>query len=110
MTLKSKAQRTPLAAAMLADAPAAQPQETKLIVRSVFDALPDCAFVRESQLVRSPKRPNVPVPLPFSAPTLWRKVAASTFPTPVKMSAGITAWRVADVRQWMAEQAAKGAK
>lgn len=67
-----------------------------------FDALPDSAFVRESQLVRSPKRPNIPTPLPFSAPTLWRKVKNGTFPAPVKLSQRITAWSVASVRAWMA--------
>lgn len=45
---------------------------------SVFDALADGAFIRESQLVQSPKRPGSPAPLPFSAPTLWRKVKAGT--------------------------------
>ena len=35
------------------------------INHSVFDALPDSAFIRESQLVQSPKRPNTPAPLPF---------------------------------------------
>jgi len=44
-------------------------------IHSVFDALPDSAFIREAQLVQSPKRPDVPAPLPFSSPTLWRMVA-----------------------------------
>ena len=38
-----------------------------LIHASVFDNLPDSAFIRESQLVQSPKRPGNPAPLPFSA-------------------------------------------
>jgi len=42
--------------------------------------------------------------VPFSASTLWRKVKAQTFPAPVKLSAGITAWRVEDVRAWMENQ------
>lgn len=70
-----------------------------------FDALPDSAFLRESQLVQSSKRPETPAPLPFSAPTLWRKVKNGTFPKPVKLSERITAWKVGDVRKWMAEQA-----
>lgn len=70
-----------------------------------FDSLPDSAFVREAQLVQSPKRPGALVPLPFSAPTLWRKVKASTFPKPLKLSEGVTAWKVADVRAWMAKTA-----
>jgi prophage regulatory protein len=67
-----------------------------------FDALPDSAFVRESHLVQSPKRPGVPVPLPFSAPTLWRKVKNGTFPAPVKLSERVTAFNVGKVRQWLA--------
>jgi predicted DNA-binding transcriptional regulator AlpA len=74
------------------------------IHQSVFDALPDSAFVRESQLVQSPKRPEHPAPLPFSAPTLWRKVAAGTFPKPVKLSERVTCWKVSEVRAWMTAQ------
>ena len=66
--------------------------------QSMFDELPDSAFIRESQLVLDPKRPQYPAPLPFSAATLWRKVAAGTFPRPVKLSNRVTAWRVAEVR------------
>ncbi len=69
---------------------------------SSFDDLPDSAFIREAQLVQSPKRPEIPAPLPFSAPTLWRKVKAGTFPAPVKLSDRVTAWRVSDVRKWLA--------
>lgn len=86
--------------------PAAPTTWTKkaTIHQSVFDALPDSAFVRESQLVQSPKRPEHPAPLPFSAPTLWRKVAAGTFPKPVKLSERVTCWKVSEVRAWMTAQ------
>lgn len=67
-----------------------------------FDHLPDEGYVREAQLVQSAKLPSAPIP--FSAPTLWRKVKAGTFPKPVKLSARITAWRVADIREWMKVQ------
>lgn len=76
------------------------------INHSVFDALPDSAFIRESQLVQSPKRPDTPAPLPFSAPTLWRKVKAGTFPKPHKLSVRVTAFNVGAVRAWMAAQSA----
>ena len=80
--------------------------EPKSVV-SVFDLLPDSAFVREAQLVQSPKRPGAPVPLPFSAPTMWRGVAAGTFPKPVKLSERVTCWRVGDIRAWMNSQVAQ---
>ena len=66
-----------------------------------FDTLPDSAFIREAQLVQSPKRPDSPAPLPFSAPTLWRKVKAGTFPKPHRLSERVTAWKVGDVRAWI---------
>ena len=68
---------------------------------SIFDDLPDSAFIREAQLVQSPKRPSSPAPLPFSAPTLWRKVKAGTFPKPHRLSERVTAWKVGDVRAWI---------
>lgn len=55
--------------------------------------LPTTGFIRQAQLI--------PAIVPFSAPTLWRKVKAGTFPAPVKLSARCTAWRVEDVRAWM---------
>jgi len=73
---------------------------------AAFDALPDSAWLRESQLVRSCKSPASAVaPLPFSAPTLWRMVKAGKFPKPTKLSAGVTAWQVGQVRAWLTTQA-----
>lgn len=60
-----------------------------------YGVLPATGFVRQKQLVPA---------VPFSAATLWRKVKAGTFPAPVKLSAGVTAWRVEDIRTWMAER------
>lgn len=71
-----------------------------------FDDLPATGFVRQSQLVQNSKRPDRPAPLPFSAPTLWRKVKAGTFPAPVKLSERVTAWKVGTVRAWMSAQVA----
>ena len=66
-----------------------------------LDTLPDSAFIREAQLVQSPKRPDAAAVLPFSAPTLWRKVKAGTFPKPHRLSDRVTAWKVGDVRAWI---------
>ena len=81
-------------------------QATSNVSAANFDTLPDSAFIRESQLVQSPKRPDTPAPLPFSAPTLWRKVKAGTFPKPIKLSDRVTAWKVGDVRAWIASHCA----
>ena len=97
MSSKPTSPKTPIASSI--------PAQKATIHQSVFDALPDSAYIRESQLVQSPKRPDTPVPRPFSAPTLWRKVKAGTFPRPIKLSERVTAFKVGDVRAWMTAQA-----
>lgn len=74
-----------------------------------FDQLPAAAYVRLSELVQLPNRPPQPVPLPFSGPTLWRKVREGTFPRPVKLGPRVTAWSVGQVRAWLALQQEEGA-
>lgn len=96
MSPKPIAIKTPIAAGI--------PAEKLTAIIPSFDALPDGAFIREAQLVQSPKHPDRPAPLPFSAPTLWRKVKAGTFPKPVKLSERVTAWKVGDIRAWAAAQ------
>ncbi len=56
--------------------------------------LPETGYVRQSQLLLF---------VPFSRSTLWRRVKDGSFPAPVKLSPKVTAWRVEDVRRWMAE-------
>lgn len=64
--------------------------------------LPPNALVRQRKLL--------PV-LPFSASTLWRRVAAGQFPRPVRLEGRISAWRVGDVLQWLdAQGRRKGGK
>jgi len=60
----------------------------------VLSALPKGrAYIRQAELIKL---------LPFSAATLWRKVKDGSFPKPIKLSVHITAWRVADIAEWMA--------
>ena len=100
MEIKHEAAKTAIATPITV-----QQQKLKAAIPS-FDTMPDSAFIREAQLVQSPKRPTTPAPLPFSAPTLWRKVAAGTFPAPFKLSARVTAWKVGAVREWINAQTA----
>ncbi|MEO3715602.1 helix-turn-helix transcriptional regulator [Roseateles flavus] len=65
------------------------------VVSPIPTSLPDIGFVREARLLLF---------LPFSHSTLWRRVAARTFPAPVKLSQRVTAWKVEDVRAWIAAQ------
>ncbi len=64
-----------------------------------YGELPAEGYIRQSQLI--------PAPVPLSSSTLWRMVKAGAFPTPVKLSGRVTAWRVEDVRQWLDAQVAK---
>ena len=59
------------------------------------NALPATGYIRQKELIG---KGHI---IPFSATTLWRKVAAGLFPKPVKLSEGVTAWKVEDIRAWM---------
>ena len=54
--------------------------------------LPATGYVRLPELRRI---------IPFGRSTIWRKAKNGTFPKPVKLSEGITAWKVEDIRAWM---------
>lgn len=55
-------------------------------------------YIRQRQLLRDKI-------VPFSAPTLWRRVKDGTFPRPLKLSPGVTAWRLRDIIEWQQAQA-----
>lgn len=57
--------------------------------------LPATGFVRLAVLVKF---------IPLSKASIWRKVKNQQFPKPVKLSAHVTAWRVEDVRDYIAAQ------
>lgn len=62
--------------------------------------LPSTGFIRQNQLVGN-KSQGITGLIPFSPATLWRKVSLGEFPAPVKLSVGVTAWKVEDVRAWI---------
>lgn len=62
--------------------------------------LPDEGYARQPAVLRV---------VPFSRSTLWAKVRRGEFPKPVKLSKRVTAWRVADIRKWIAERDAVAA-
>lgn len=61
-----------------------------------FNQLPDEAFIRLKQLIQQGL-------VLWSAETHWRKCRKGGFPEPIKISAGITAWRVGSIRNWLAD-------
>ena len=63
-----------------------------------FSQLPDEAFVRQKTLLQLGL-------IPWSAASLWRKCRSNQFPQPIKISPGVTAWRVGQIREWAADPA-----
>lgn len=61
-----------------------------------FDLLPDSALVRQ---------PTVEALLGISSSTLWRRVRDGSL-KPIKPSQRVTAFRVGDIRSYMASRAA----
>ena len=59
-----------------------------------FDALPDVALIQIRPLI------NFKV-VPYSATTIWRKCRSGEFPSPIKVSPGVTAWRVGEIRDYL---------
>ena len=66
----------------------------KTFTNTTFDELPDAAMIQIRPLIHYRV-------LPYSATTIWRKSRSGEFPSPIKISAGITAWRVGDVRKYL---------
>ena len=70
--------------------------------------LPDEGYVR----IRALASPNGVTGI--SKSTIWDMARKGRFPAPVKLSPQVTAWRVEDVRAWLADpadwQAVHGAK
>jgi len=73
------------------------------IPSTTFDALPDVAMIQLRQLLSFKV-------VPFSATTIWRKCRSGEFPPPTKISAGITAWRVGDIRRYLESVSAQHGK
>jgi predicted DNA-binding transcriptional regulator AlpA len=55
-------------------------------------------YIRLKQLASQPGKPGY---LPFSASTIWRLVKSGSFPQPIKLGISITAWKCAEVDQWL---------
>ena len=66
----------------------------KASAQTTFDDLPDVALIQIRALI------NFKV-VPYSATTIWRKSRSGEFPSPIKISAGVTAFRVGDIRGYL---------
>ena len=66
-------------------------------------SLPDTGYLRLPQIIGNPHSvPPVPAIIPVSRATWWKGVKARRFPAPVKLSPGVTAWKVEDIRALIA--------
>lgn len=65
-------------------------------IRARFEDLPDEALIRLNQILAW----HI---VPYSTSTLWRRCRNNEFPQPIKVSTGITAWRVGEVRRYLAQ-------
>lgn len=61
-----------------------------------FADLPDEAFIRLRQMLALQV-------VPYSAASIWRLCRNNRFPRPIKLSAGVTAWRVGTLRKFLSE-------
>lgn len=65
--------------------------------------LPATGFLRLTQILGNPKaKPPIPPLIPVGKSCWWQGVKDGRFPKPVKLGPRITAWRVADIRDWIA--------
>ena len=77
---------------------------------SFFENLPDSAFIREKQIIGAAHKSHgkmwaeTPRIVPVSRSTWRRMVKAGQAPAPIKLHTGISAWRVGDLREWLAAQ------
>ena len=77
---------------------------------SFFETLPDSALIREKLIIGAVHKSHDKMPVetprlvPVSRSTWRRMVKAGQAPAPIKLNTGVSAWRVGDLRQWLASQ------
>lgn len=74
----------------MSNTPSNRPQSAVIEDRDEWESIP--IFVREKQL-----RTDI---FPVSHAALWDWVAKQTFPAPVALSSGVTAWKRSDLKAW----------
>ena len=74
---------------------------------SFFETLPDSALIREKLIIgkQIKNKVNILPLVPVSRSTWQRWIKAGSAPKPVNLSGGVVAWRVGDLREWLASQA-----
>lgn len=68
--------------------------------------LPETGFLRLPQIIGDSKaNPAIPAVVPVCKSTWWAGVKSGRFPSPVKLGPRTTAWRVEDIRAFIARGA-----
>lgn len=70
----------------------------------MLKSLPETGFIRARDLIGTSDAPGL---IPFGKTLLWNSVRRGTFPAPVRLGAKTSAWRVEDVRAWIAARNAE---
>jgi len=65
--------------------------------------LPETGFLRLVHIVGDRKKGYTPI-YPVSKSTWWQGVKDGRFPKPIKISHGITVWRVEDIRTLISKE------
>ncbi len=67
-------------------------------------SIPDAGFLRLNQIIGNKKtNPTIPPIIPVGKSTWWEGVKSGRFPQPIKLGPRITAWRVEDIKKFIAE-------
>jgi predicted DNA-binding transcriptional regulator AlpA len=68
-------------------------------------SLPETGFLRLPQIIGNSKtNPPIPALIPVSKTTWWQGVKSGKFPKSVKLGERTTAWRVEDIKAYIASQ------
>lgn len=73
-------------------------------IQSRSYSLPSVGFVRLPQILGDAHaKPPIPAVIPVCRSTWWEGVRTGRFPPAVKLGPRVTAWRVEDIRDWLAK-------
>ena len=68
--------------------------------REYKNCIPEIGFVRLRQIIGDQKSdPPIPAIIPVCSSSWWNGIKKGIYPSPVKLSANVTAWRVEDIRE-----------
>ena len=67
--------------------------------RAIDSLIPELGYLRLYHIIGDSKSdPPTPAILPISSSSWWNGIKKGIYPSPVKLSANVTAWRVEDIR------------